>query len=241
MPEDNNANRQTMERTKDWNHIADPGRSIRVAILDKDISGRNQMMTILRDDIIFNVVGVYNNAKEFINGILSLRADLVLINIAATGSNGLAILKRLKTEVPHIQVLVVISSGNDTEIYHSILEGASGYILKNELNDNLISSIRELRIGGSPMSPFVARRVIDMIKQKACSVWELKNTPDYKLTNREREVLFCIVHGKNYKMTGHELNISYETVRSHMKKIYEKLQVASMTEAVAKSINFHIV
>ncbi|MCR8557341.1 response regulator transcription factor [Mucilaginibacter sp. BJC16-A38] len=230
-----------MERIKEWNYFGEPGRSIRVAIFDKDMSGRNQMMTILRDDIIFDVVGVFNTAKEFIKGIVSSRSDLVLINIAATGLNGLAILKQLKNEFPHVQVLVVISSGNDAEIYHSILEGASGYILKNELDDNLISSIRELRIGGSPMSPFVARRVIDMIKQKACSIRGVKDAPDYKLTSREKEVLFCIVHGKSYKMTGYELNISYETVRSHMKKIYEKLKVASMTEAVAKSINFHIV
>jgi DNA-binding NarL/FixJ family response regulator len=128
---------------------------------------------------------------------------------------------------------------DDDRVFDSICAGASGYILKNHLNTKLVDAIKELQFGGSPMSPSIARKVLNKLQQTP----EIKPaaTPDYQLTPREKEVLSCLVNGLSYKMIGAELHISYETVRSHVKKIYEKLHVASLTEVVAKAIHQRIV
>ena len=129
---------------------------------------------------------------------------------------------------------------DDDRVFDSICAGASGYILKNHLNTKLVESIMELQYGGSPMSPSIARKVLGKLQQIPQHILP-EETPDYRLTPREKEVLSCIVNGLSYKMIADQLNISYETVRSHVKKIYEKLHVASLTEAVAKAINQRIV
>ena len=98
----------------------------------------------------------------------------------------------------------------------------------------------ELQYGGSPMSPSIARKVLGKLQQIPQHIIP-EEAPDYRLTPREKEVLACIVNGLSYKMIADQLNISYETVRSHVKKIYEKLHVASLTEVVAKAINQRIV
>ena len=214
---------------------------LRIAIFDDYKSAGNHILPLLNQEMMFTVVGIYNNLKNSVNNLVASRPDLVLIDINTAGPKGIETLEQLKKELPHIQFLVLTSSEDEAQIYHSIMAGASGYILKHELKDKLVEAIKELRTGGSPMSSSVARKVINMIKWNVCHLAGISSPVDYKLTGREKEVLACIVKGKNYKMTGYELNISYETVRSHMKKIYEKLHVGSLTEAVAKSINFNIV
>jgi DNA-binding NarL/FixJ family response regulator len=129
---------------------------------------------------------------------------------------------------------------DDDRVFDSICSGASGYILKNFLNTKLIDSIKELQFGGSPMSPSIARKVLTKMQQIPQHV-QPQETPDYHLTKREKEVLACMVNGLSYKMIADQLSISYETVRSHIKNIYEKLHVASLTEMVAKAINQRIV
>jgi DNA-binding NarL/FixJ family response regulator len=129
---------------------------------------------------------------------------------------------------------------DDDRVFESICAGASGYILKIHLNSRLIDAIKELQYGGSPLSPAIARKVMNKLQQIPQYILP-EQVPDYNLTPREKEVLACIVEGLSYKMIADKLFISYETVRSHMKKIYEKLHVASLTEVVAKAINQRIV
>ena len=215
--------------------------SLRIAIFDDNRNTRNTMVMTLNSEIMFNVVGVYNNSKNSIKNLMNAKTDLVIIDIAASGFSGIETIEQLKKELPCVQILVQTNFEDDALIYQSILAGASGYILKSDLKLNLVKAVKELRNGGSPMSPPIARKVINMIKHNMCHFNPIKKSTDYKLTGREKEVLACIVKGKNYKMTSYELNISYETVRSHVKHIYEKLHVASLTELVAKSINFNIV
>jgi DNA-binding NarL/FixJ family response regulator len=129
---------------------------------------------------------------------------------------------------------------DDDRVFDSICAGASGYLLKNYLNTKLVESIHEVRYGGSPMSPSIARKVLNKMQGIAQYV-RPEAAPDYNLTQREREVLGCIVDGLAYKMIADKLSISYETVRSHVKKIYEKLHVASLTEAVSKAMKERIV
>ena len=166
--------------------------------------------------------------------------DLILMDIEMPGMTGIEAVKLIKHGFPQIQVLMQTVFEDDDRVFDSICAGASGYILKNHINTKLVESIREVQYGGSPMSPSIARKVLSKMQQIPQFV-KPEEAPDYHLTAREKEVLLCIVNGLAYKMIADQLNISYETVRSHVKKIYEKLHVASLTEAVAKAINQRIV
>ena len=162
------------------------------------------------------------------------------MDIEMPGMSGIEAVLQLKKELPHVQILMQTVFEDDERVFDSICAGASGYILKNFLNTRLIEAIKELQFGGSPMSPSVARKVLNKM-QSVSGMIKPGEVPDYHLTSREKEVLSCLVNGLSYKMIAAELHISYETVRSHVKKIYEKLHVASLTEMVAKAINQKIV
>ena len=212
--------------------------SIKIAVFDDNKNIRNSIVLLLNTEAGFEVVGSFSNAKNCIREVLDCSPDVVLMDIEMPGINGIEAVRLLKKEMPNIQILIQTVFEDDDRIYESIVAGASGYILKSHINNSLLPSLKELHSGGSPMSPSIARRVLSMLQQKTNRI---KSTTDYHLTVRERDVLTCLVNGLSYKMIASELNISYETVRSHMKKIYEKLHVASLTEVVAKAINFNIV
>jgi len=213
--------------------------SIRIAIFDDNKNIRNSIILLLNTDPAFEVVGTFSDAQHCVENVLTSRPDVVLMDIEMPGINGIEAVKLLTKEFPHIQILIQTVFEDDERVFDSICAGASGYILKNQLNSSLTDAIKELQTGGSPMSPSIARRVLNILQQG----YQNKKQPaeEYNLTSREKEVLTAIVNGLSYKMIGYELNISYETVRSHIKKIYEKLHVASLTEVVAKAINQNIV
>ncbi|MGF7039345.1 response regulator [Mucilaginibacter lappiensis] len=214
--------------------------SIRITIFDDNKNIRNSIILLLNTDPAFEVVGTFSDAQHCVENVLTSRPDVVLMDIEMPGVNGIEAVRLLTREFPHIQILIQTVFEDDERVFDSICAGASGYILKNQINSSLIDAIKELQTGGSPMSPSIARRVLNILQQG----YQTKRQPateEYNLTAREKEVLTAIVNGLSYKMIGYELNISYETVRSHIKKIYEKLHVASLTEVVAKAINQHIV
>ena len=213
--------------------------STKIAIFDDNKNIRNSIVSLLGMDASLEVVGVFPDAKNCVQKIVDCMADIVLMDIQMPGINGIEAVSLLKREVPHVQVLIQTVFEDDDYIFDAVMAGASGYILKGHLNSRLIGAIKELGAGGSPMSPAIARRVLNLMQQGS----QAKRNPSvaYNLKAREKEVLTCIVEGLSYKMIGFELNISYETVRSHVKHIYEKLHVGSLTEVVAKAINQRIV
>ncbi len=188
----------------------------------------------------FDVVGSFSHVLDCIDDVKACKPDIVLMDIEMPGMSGIDAVAQIKKEFPHIQVLMQTVFEDDDRVFDSICAGASGYILKNYLNTRLVEAISELQYGGSPMSPSIARKVLNKM-QSAANVIRPQEATDYQLTPREKEVLSCLVNGLSYKMIVAELNISYETVRSHVKKIYEKLHVASLTEVVAKAIHQRIV
>jgi DNA-binding NarL/FixJ family response regulator len=213
---------------------------IRVAIFDDNKNIRNSIILLLNTDPAFEVVGNFSDARNCVQNILTSRPDVVLMDIEMPEIDGIEAVKLLSKEFPHIQILIQTVFEDDERVFDSICAGASGYILKNQLTSSLTESIKELQSGGSPMSPSIARRVLNILQQGYQGKKQMVNN-DYKLTIREKEVLTAIVNGLSYKMIGYDLGISYETVRSHMKNIYEKLHVASLTEVVAKAINQKLV
>lgn len=214
--------------------------NVRVAIFDDNRNIRESVGLLLQTEPEFELTGSFSHVLDCVDDVKSCSPDIVLMDIEMPGMTGIEAVTALKKELPHIQILMQTVFEDDDRVFDSICAGASGYILKNHLNTRLIDFIKEVNMGGSPMSPTIARKVLNkmqdtVIRQKP------GETVDYKLTQREKEVLGCIVNGLSYKMVADKLSISYETVRTHIKKIYEKLHVASLTEVVAKAINQKIV
>jgi DNA-binding NarL/FixJ family response regulator len=214
--------------------------SLRIAIFDDNKNIRESITMLLNTEHDFNLVGSFCHVLDCVKDVKDCNPDVVLMDIEMPGMTGIEAVKAIKKEFPQIQILMQTVFEDDDRVFDSICAGASGYLLKNFLNTKLVDAIRELQYGGSPMSPSVARKVLNKM-QSVSAVIKPEEAPNYHLTAREKEVLGCLVNGQSYKMIAAELFISYETVRSHVKKIYEKLHVASLTEVVAKAINQRIV
>jgi DNA-binding NarL/FixJ family response regulator len=214
--------------------------ALRITIFDDNKNIRESISMLLKTVPEFEVVGSYSHVLDCLDDVRESKPDVVLMDIEMPGMTGIEAVKFIKKEFPQVQILMQTVFEDDDRVFDSICAGASGYILKNHLNTKLIEAINELQFGGSPMSPSIARKVLGKLQQIPQHV-KPEQAPDYQLTPREKEVLACIVNGLAYKMIADQLNIGYETVRSHVKKIYEKLHVASLTEAVAKAINQRIV
>ncbi|QNA44143.1 response regulator [Lacibacter sediminis] len=214
--------------------------SLRIAIFDDNKNIRDSITMLLQTVPEFEVAGSFSNVLDCIEDIRECKPDIVLMDIEMPGMTGIEAVRTIKKEFPQVLILMQTVFEDDDRVFDSICAGASGYLLKNFLNTKLVESINELQYGGSPMSPSIARKVFNRMQQIP-QLFKPEEVPDYNLTPREKEVLSCIVDGLSYKMIADKLSISYETVRSHVKKIYEKLHVASLTEVVSKAMKERIV
>jgi DNA-binding NarL/FixJ family response regulator len=205
---------------------------IKVIIFDDNDSLRDSVAMLLKESGDFNLVGGYPNCLDITNNIRNTKPDVVIMDIDMPGINGIEAVKVIRNNFPTVQILMFTVFDDDEKVFAAIKAGAGGYILKNADPQNLLHAISEVYNGGAPMTRGIARKVLlqfqDMLPDE---------NKDYHLSQREKEVLALLVEGHPYKVIGSKLNITYDTVRAHMKKIYEKLHVASMTEAVAKAIN----
>ena len=205
---------------------------IKVILYDDNDSLRDSVAMLLEESEDFTLAGTFSNCLDLTNNIIDTKPDVVIMDIDMPGMNGIEGVKVIRKTFPTVQILMFTVFNNDENVFAAIKAGAAGYILKNAEPQYLLRAISEVYNGGAPMTPGIARKVLlqfqDMLPDE---------NKDYHLSQREKEVLALLVEGHPYKMIGSKLNITYDTVRAHMKKIYEKLHVASMTEAVAKAIN----
>ena len=206
---------------------------IKVAIFDDNNSLRDSIAMLLQDTKDFTLCGSYSHCLDVIENITESNPDVVIMDIDMPGINGIEGVKLIRKKFQGLQILMFTVFDNDEKVFAAIKAGAGGYILKNAEPKNLLNAISEVYNGGAPMTPGIARKVLHQFQHLQPE--EIKE--DYHLSQRETEVLALLVNGLSYKMIAAKLNISYDTVRAHMKKIYEKLHVASMTEAVAKAIH----
>jgi DNA-binding NarL/FixJ family response regulator len=172
---------------------------------------------------------MYGNAEAALQHLPADNPDVVLMDINMAGMDGIECVKRLKTLAPQIQILMLTVYEDTERIFKALAAGATGYLLKRLDPDELLQAIRDVHAGGSPMSNSIARKVVASF-QKANVAGEKQNL----LTAREQAVLDCLAQGLAYKQIGDQLNISINTIRTHLRHIYEKLHVQSRTEAVAK-------
>ena len=205
---------------------------IKVIIFDDNNSLRDSVTMLLADTADFTLVGSYAHCLDVTENIKDTKPDVVIMDIDMPGMNGIEGVKLIRRNFPTVQILMLTVFDDDDKVFAAIKAGAAGYILKNAEPNNLLHAISEVYSGGAPMTPGIARKVLQQFQ----SILP-EEEKDYHLSLREKEVLGLLVEGLSYKMIAGKLNITYDTVRAHMKKIYEKLHVASMTEAVAKAIN----
>lgn len=213
-------------------HKLSPMNGIKVIIFDDNDSLRDSVAMLLQDNADFTLVGSYSHCLDLVENIMGTKPDVAIMDIDMPGMNGIEGVKLIRKNFPTLQILMLTVFDDDEKVFAAIKAGASGYILKNAEPNNLLHAISEVYNGGVPMAPGIARKVLYQFQSILPD-----EQKDYHLSMREKEVLGLLVDGLSYKMIAGKLNITYDTVRAHMKKIYEKLHVASMTEAVAKAIN----
>ena len=205
---------------------------IKVIIFDDNDSLRDSVAMLLKESGDFTLDGAYADCLDVTSNIRNTKPDVVIMDIDMPGMNGIEAVKVIRNNCPTVQVLMFTVFDDDEKVFAAIKAGAGGYILKNAEPQNLLHAISEVYNGGAPMTPGIARKVLLQFQNMLPD-----ENKDYHLSQREKEVLALLVEGHPYKVIASKLNITYDTVRAHMKKIYEKLHVASMTEAVAKAIN----
>lgn len=204
---------------------------IKVIIFDDNDSLRDSISMLLQDTADLTLAGSYSHCLDAIENIRDTKPDVVIMDIDMPGMNGIEGVQLIRKNFPTVQILMLTVFDDDEKVFAAIKAGAGGYILKNAEPKNLLNAISEVYNSGAPMTPGIAKKVLHQFQTLLPD-----DEKDYHLSVREKEVLGLLVDGLSYKMIAGKLNITYDTVRAHMKKIYEKLHVASMTEAVAKAI-----
>ncbi|MBX2913636.1 MAG: response regulator transcription factor [Cyclobacteriaceae bacterium] len=205
--------------------------SIRVAIFEDNNHLRKSLTTLIESSGKMMVCGAFQDCNTLMQDVRKCNPDVILMDIRMPGTSGIDGLKLIKQTWPDKIVVMQTVFDSDDKIVAAICGGANGYILKNSTPETYLQSVEDAFHGGAPMTPSVAAKVLQLFQQQVKGV-----VADRNLSERETEVLRELVKGKSYKMIANDLNVSYATVRFHMKNIYEKLHVASMTEAVAKAI-----
>jgi DNA-binding NarL/FixJ family response regulator len=197
---------------------------------------REGLTMLLNGSEGFEVVGAFKNCNNIEDEVQALDPDVILMDIDMPGTNGIQGLKRLRKVNAKAKVLMLTVFDDNKNVFEAIRSGANGYLLKKTPPAKLIEYINEAHSGGAPMTSSIATQVLRMFTDMNSQQGE-----DYNLSDREKQVLQLLVNGYSYKMIASEMFIAIDTVRSHIKKIYEKLHVNSKSEAVAKAFKDKIV
>jgi len=204
---------------------------IRAAIVEDRRHIREGLAVLIEGTEGFQCTGSYRSMEEALPRIQSDPPDVALIDIGLPGMSGIEGIRILKERHPETRFLVLSVYDDDERIFDALCAGASGYLLKKTQPARLLECLREAAAGGAPMSPEVARKVILLFRRIRPPA-----RSDHDLTPHEIRILKLLVAGHNYKSAAAELKVSVNTVAFHIKHIYEKLQVHSKTEAVAKAL-----
>ena len=203
--------------------------AIKVSLVEDSDQLRGTMARVVGRADGFECVSQYGNAEDAIEGLPKERPNVVLMDINLPGMNGVECVRKLKQALPETQVIMLTAYEDTENIFASLAAGASGYLLKRSSSAEILQAIKDVLKGGSPMSTHIARKVVQSFQRSGASQQATEN-----LSQREQEVLDLLSQGLIYKEIAEKLGISYETVHTYVRRIYEKLQVRTRTEAVAK-------
>ncbi len=203
--------------------------SIAVSIVEDNDQLRGTLAQVLNRSEGFKCLSQYGSAEAALEGLPKDKPDVVLMDINLPGMNGVECVRRLKQIIPGTQLMMLTVYEDTENIFNALAAGATGYMLKRTPRNELLDAIREVKAGGSPMTTHIARKVVASFQRTAAIAPQTET-----LSPREQEVLDLLSQGFLYKEIAEKLGISYETVHTYIRRIYEKLQVRTRTEAVAK-------
>ncbi len=203
---------------------------VQIFLYEDNTNLRNSMLALFNWNNNYNITLAKENPSEILQDLQKELPDVILMDIDMPLLDGIAALKLIRPRYPDLPVIMLTVFDDQDNIYQAICAGASGYLLKNDL-EHIIPAIQDVLNGGAPMTSVVAKKVL-----AALSGQKPKTTSDKlsELTDREKEILNLLVKGLSYKMIADETSLSLDTIRTHIKKIYKKLQVNSATEAIYK-------
>jgi len=214
---------------------ANMGTSMPTVLIVDDDSRIRQAARLLLESTAFEIVGEGSSVDEARAALHSARPDVILLDLGLPDGSGIEVLELTRSATNRPVVIVLTVFDDDAHIFDALRAGAVGYLLKDEIVHRLVASVTEALEGGAPMSPSVARRVLQSFHQPAAGPAEEELTP------RERDVVELIARGSTYIEVGRMLGVSTNTVRSHIRRAYEKLHVSSKTEATREALRRGIV
>ncbi|MBH2004107.1 MAG: response regulator transcription factor [Sphingobacteriia bacterium] len=209
---------------------------IKVLIYEDNPQLREGLTMLIDGSDGFRVLASFKNCNNVVDEVAAFKPDVVLMDIDMPGTNGVDGLKLIREVNADVKVLMLTVFDDNKNVFESIRSGANGYILKKTAPARLLEYIAEAASGGAPMTASIATQVLKMF-----SSMNNEKGEDYNLSDREKQVLQFLVNGYSYKMIAAEMIIAIDTVRSHIKKIYDKLHVNSKSEAVAKAFKDKII
>lgn len=202
---------------------------IRVTIVEDDKGVREAITSLIKATAGLEFVDAYNSAEQALEKFSGKNTDVALVDINLPGRSGIELVNDWKTAHPQLHFLMMTVYEDSEQIFNSLQAGATGYLLKRARPAEIVDAIKDIHRGGSPMSPEIARKVVLFFHKRRETTAELE-----QLTKRETEILSQLAKGSLYKEIAHLMNISLDTVRTHLQHIYHKLQVHSRHEAVVK-------
>lgn len=209
---------------------------IKILVYEDNPQLREGLCMLINGSEGYEVLAAYKNCANVADEVEAWKPDVILMDIDMPGVNGIEGVKRIREKNPDVKILMLTIFEDDKNVFESLMAGANGYLLKKTPPVKLLEHISEASTGGAPMTASIAAQVLKMFA-------ELKDPApvNHNLSDREKEVLQQLVKGRSYKMIAAEMFIAVDTVRSHIRKIYDKLHVNSKSEAVAKAFRDNIV
>lgn len=202
---------------------------IRIAIVEDNTTLRQSLEQLFNRSEGMHCVASLSNLMNVVSDIAKAEPDIVLMDIGLPNISGIEGVRTVKMNFPDTQVLMFTVFEDDDKIFDAIRAGASGYLLKKTPPEEITEAVRQLYAGGAPMSPSIARKIIQVFQSQPANTLN-----DYQLTARENEILYSLVDGLSYKKIAEKYFISISTIRTHITNIYQKLHVNSKSQAVAK-------
>jgi len=210
--------------------------ALKVGIIEDQPKIREGLRALIEGTEGYRCVGSFGSMEEALAKVGYELPDVLLVDIGLPGMSGIEGIRRLKDQHPELAMLMLTVYDDDRRIFDALCAGACGYLLKKTPPARLLECLKEVVGGGAPMSPEVARRVVALFREI-----RPPEQADYQLTPHEVRILKLLVEGHNYKTAAAELSVSINTVRFHMRSIYDKLQVHSKSEAVSKTLRNRII